>query len=143
MASSSTNNRIPVPKTPVMDPKTGFPTIPWYRYWLQPALNFIPTDGVVSIAQGGTGEITGQAAFNALAPAGSNGDMLIFEDGSWTVELASTTNIIEGSNLYFTAQRAEDAVGGILKNTGSITWSYLSGTSIKAQADLFYLMACQ
>lgn len=143
MASSSTNNVIPMPQSPCVDLKTGLPTIPWYRYWLQPSLGFIPTDGVVTIEQGGTGETTAEGAFNALAPAGSDGDVLVFLDGAWTAELLTTTLVPEGDNLYFTTLRAQDAVGGILKNSGSITWKYASGTSISAQADLFYLMACQ
>jgi len=57
---------------------------------------------------------------------------------------ATTDQLNEGQfNLYFTNRRAQDAVASILQNTGSITWTYTGGASIKAQADLFYLMACQ
>lgn len=36
----------------------------------------------------------------------------------------STTNLSEGSNLYFTDERAEDAVGGILTDTATIDFTY-------------------
>lgn len=36
----------------------------------------------------------------------------------------STTDLAEGTNLYFTDERAQDAVGSILTNSASVTWSY-------------------
>lgn len=48
-----------------------------------------------------------------------------------TVTLApfSTTNLAEGSNLYFTDERAEDAVGGILTDTATIDFTYNDGAN--------------
>jgi hypothetical protein len=39
----------------------------------------------------------------------------------------STTNVTEGSSLYFTTQRAQDAVGSTLTNSSTITHAYNSG----------------
>ncbi len=57
----------------------------------------------------------------------------------------TTDDVDEGQfNLYFTNLRAQNAVGGILQNTGSILLTYSGAPTapkISAQADLFYLMA--
>ena len=57
----------------------------------------------------------------------------------------TTDDVDEGQfNLYFTNLRAQNAVGGILQNTGSILFTYSGAPTapkISAQADLFYLMA--
>ena len=47
-----------------------------------------------------------------------------------TVSLAafSTTNLAEGANLYFTDERAQDAVGTILIDTATINFTYNDGT---------------
>jgi hypothetical protein len=39
----------------------------------------------------------------------------------------TTTNLTEGSNLYFTNERAQDAVGNILTNSSTISWTYNDG----------------
>lgn len=52
-----------------------------------------------------------------------------------TVTLApfSTTNLAEGSNLYFTDERAQDAVGNILTDTTSVDFTYNdAGNTISA-----------
>ncbi len=48
-----------------------------------------------------------------------------------TVTLApfSTTNLSEGSNLYFTDERAQDAVGGILTDSSRIDLTYNDGSN--------------
>lgn len=40
----------------------------------------------------------------------------------------TTTNINEGTNLYFTDERAQDAVGTILTDTASVDFTYNDGT---------------
>jgi hypothetical protein len=47
----------------------------------------------------------------------------VFFNGSSDITL-STTGITEGTNQYFTSERAQDAVGGILTNTPTITFTY-------------------
>ena len=39
----------------------------------------------------------------------------------------TTSNLLEGSNQYFTNERAQDAVGGILTNSSSVTLTYNDG----------------
>lgn len=51
--------------------------------------------------------------------------------GSFTcsdLNSCTTTNLPEGSNLYFTNERAQDAVGNILTNSPQITFTYNDGT---------------
>lgn len=43
----------------------------------------------------------------------------------------TTDDVAEGGSLYFTAQRAEDAVGGILANSANVTLTY-AGNAISA-----------
>jgi hypothetical protein len=59
MANVVTTTPIPVPRVPVVDLKTGFPTIPWYQYWLQPAFQSVSFDGVIGVTSGGTGLSSG------------------------------------------------------------------------------------
>lgn len=52
---------------------------------------------------------------------------------SATLELTTTDDLQEGQfNFYFTALRAQDAVGGILADSGNVTLTYIGGTSITA-----------
>lgn len=62
-----------------------------------------------------------------------------YNDGSNTltptISLASfsTTDLAEGSNLYFTNERAQDAVGGVLTDTATIDFTYNdAGNTISA-----------
>jgi hypothetical protein len=45
-------------------------------------------------------------------------------NGQTGVVVLTTTNVAEGTNLYFTDERAQDAVGGILTNGGAISFTY-------------------
>ncbi len=45
-------------------------------------------------------------------------------NGLTGVVVLTTSNISEGSNLYFSDERSQDAVGGILTNTAEITLTY-------------------
>lgn len=45
-------------------------------------------------------------------------------NGQTGTVVLTTTNIAEGSNLYFTDERAQDAVGSALGNTGTINLTY-------------------
>lgn len=61
-----------------------------------------------------------------------------------TVSLASfsTTNLAEGSNLYFSDERAQDAVGGIFVDSSTIDFTYNDGvpsiTAIVIDASITY-----
>jgi hypothetical protein len=63
-----------------------------------------------------------QAAASGTLTPGRNISGVFF-DGSVDITL-STTGITEGTNLYFTNERAQDAVGTILTNTATITLTY-------------------
>lgn len=49
-------------------------------------------------------------------------------NGATGVVVLTTTNINEGTNLYFTDERAQDAVGTILTDSSSIDFTYNDGT---------------
>jgi hypothetical protein len=109
-----------------------------YRVSNQPyTVDLAATDGAVigTNLWDSEGNLITQAQWNALLSGTS---------ASPSVNLANATtdDLDEGEyNLYFTNLRAQNAVGSILKNTGSIIFTYTTGASITAQADLFYLMA--
>lgn len=76
-----------------------------------------------------------EAAQDATAALIQNGTGIswVYNDGANTltptVTLApfSTTNLVEGTNLYFTDERAQDAVGATLTDTASVDLSYDDG----------------
>lgn len=49
-------------------------------------------------------------------------------NGETGAVVLSTTDIPEGSNLYYTDERAQDAVGGILSDSGDIDFTYTDAT---------------
>ncbi len=59
---------------------------------------------------------------------------LAYVDGSGTLTITvdlselSTSTLPEGSNLYFTDERAQDAVGGIVASTATVTMAYSDAT---------------
>lgn len=48
-------NFLPMPKVPVVDLKTGLPTIPWYQFWNQPNVQSLTITGTLGVTSGGTG----------------------------------------------------------------------------------------
>jgi hypothetical protein len=44
--------------------------------------------------------------------------------GAVSLSSFSTTNLTEGSNLYYTDERVDDRVSSLIRDTASITWSY-------------------
>lgn len=63
---------------------------------------------------------------------GSIAAAVTFVNGQTGVVMLTTADIPEVTNLYFTNARAQDAVGGILTNTSTISFTYTSHTSIAA-----------
>ncbi len=57
--------------------------------------------GVIPIANGGTGQITANAAYNALTPINTTGDLVIYGSNAAAIRLAAAT-----SGFIFTAQGA-------------------------------------
>jgi hypothetical protein len=82
-------NRIPMPQSPAVDLKTGYPTMPWYRYWNQPQFQSSGSDSVITIEEGGTGQTSASAAFTSLAPESADGDFLFFNGTQWQGESLS------------------------------------------------------
>ena len=64
----------------------------------------------------------------------AEGTNLYYTAGRFNTAFAakSTTDLAEGTNLYFTNLRAEDAVGGIVANSSKVSLTYVSGTSLTA-----------
>lgn len=56
-----------------------------------------------------------------------NSNAVTSVNGQTGVVVLSTTNISEGTNLYFTDERSQDAVGGILTNSTTISLTYNDG----------------
>lgn len=56
-------------------------------------------------------------------------DVVLSVNGQTGAVSLSTTNISEGSNLYFTDERAQDAVGTILADTSSVDFTYNDGAN--------------
>lgn len=92
------------------------------------------TRGAVTIRRGSAAdsdnvlEIQANAGTNTFTVTGS-GNVAISGNTTFagTVDL-TTTKIAEGTNLYFTDERAQDAVGLILTDTNDIELSYVDGT---------------
>lgn len=57
----------------------------------------------------------------------SNSNAVTSVNGQTGAVSLSTTNISEGTNQYFTDERAQDAVGGILTNTTTVSLTYNDG----------------
>lgn len=55
-------------------------------------------------------------------------DAVTSVNGQTGIVVLTTSNISEGSNLYFTDERAQDAVGTILVDTASVDLVYTDGT---------------
>ena len=65
-------------------PSTGVAAAPTFRSLVAsdiPSLPFSQITGTVPISQGGTGQITANAAYNALSPMTTNGDIIIRSGG--------------------------------------------------------------
>lgn len=76
------------------------------------------------------GQVNVNNAYDFPTTAGTTGQVLSY-DGSgnlvWTSIGAlsvTTSDIAEGVNLYFTQERAEDVIGGLIQNGTGLTWTY-------------------
>lgn len=114
---STTLNKLAAPLTPML--LRGGPEPTWDTLTSSDITDFneAAQDATASLIQNGTG-ITWvyNDASNTFTP---------------TVSLASfsTSNLSEGSNLYFTDERAQDAVGGMLTDTSEIDFTYNDGAA--------------
>ena len=67
---------------------------------------------------------TDWSTFNAKEPAIAAGTTAQYWRGDKTFQTLNTTVVPEGTNLYFTNERAQDAVGTILTDTASVDFTY-------------------
>lgn len=110
------------------------------------------TTGLLAIARGGTGVGTAQAAFDALSPVTTLGDV-IFRDASNNVRLAGNTTTAKqflsqtgtgavSAAPVWAAIDVADITGGNVKNTGTpgveqvAVWT--DSTTIKGDSNLFW-----
>lgn len=128
----------------------GAPGVPTFRAIVAadvPTLNQNTTGtasnvtGIVAIANGGTGQTTAVAAFDALSPATTKGDLIV-SDGTDNVRLAVGTNayvLTADSTVAAGVKWAASAGGGsnitaqgLWENAASITANYTIGTGNNA-----------
>jgi len=95
--------------------------------------------GTVAIANGGTGQTTAAAAFNALSPITSTGDLIIGNGANSATRLAIGANSYVLTSNGTTATWAAAAGGGsnitalgLWENNASITANYTIGTGNNA-----------
>jgi len=95
--------------------------------------------GTVAIANGGTGQTTATAAFNALSPITSTGDLIIGNGANSATRLAIGANSYVLTSNGTTATWAASAGGGsnitalgLWENNASITANYTIGTGNNA-----------
>lgn len=74
------------------------------------------------------GRITsiGTVAISAIPGGGTVNDYLR-GDSSWAP--LDTTAVVEGSNLYFTAERTDDRVAALIQNGTGLAWTYNDGAN--------------
>jgi len=61
-----------------------------------------------------------------------NSNAVVSVNGQTGIVSLVTSDIPEGTNLYFTNLRAQDAVGAIVANSSKVSLTYVSGTSLTA-----------
>lgn len=91
--------------------------------------------GTLGIANGGTGQITASAAYNALSPMTTTGDLEYYSPTGSAVRLAIGTNgqvlaVSSGIPTWTTVGTASYSVN--VGPAGSIAWSLISGTTYNA-----------
>jgi len=88
--------------------------------------------GTVAIANGGTGQTTASAAFNALSPVTSTGDLII---GNGT---NSSTRLAIGTNGYVLTSNGTTASWAAATGGGGVTWQSVQTTGFTATAGNAY-----
>lgn len=82
--------------------------------------------GGASPGGGGGGGVTDHGLLSGLADDDHLQYLTSPRANTW-LATKTTSNLLEGSNQYFTNERAQDAVGGILTNSSSVTLTYNDG----------------
>ena len=109
--TGSPTSRIPMPQSPVVDLKTGYARMEWYRYFNQPNFQNVTLSGSISVANGGTGltsgipggvlTFVGPTTIASSASLGTNQIVLGGGTGvpSTPVGLGSQTSVLHGGNV--------------------------------------------
>ena len=83
--------------------------------------SILTSNTAVTIAQGGTGQTTASAAFNALSPITSTGDLIIGNG------VNSATRLAIGTNGYVLTSNGTTATWSAVTGTGTVTSVNVSG----------------
>ena len=83
--------------------------------------SILTSNTAVTIAQGGTGQTTASAAFNALSPVTSTGDLIIGNG------VNSSTRLAIGTNGYVLTSNGTTATWSAISGTGTVTSVNVSG----------------
>ncbi len=107
----------------------------------------------ITDATEGIQDVVGAFIRNGTGLAWTYNDSSNYLSGDVSLSSFSTTNLSEGSNLYFTNERAQDAVGGALQNgtgfvftyndagnyiSGDVSLSAFSTTNLSEGSNLYY-----
>ena len=93
-------------------------------------------NGIVPIAKGGTGNVTAAAAFNALSPLTTTGDMLFFSGGSSRLPIGTLGQVLTVSAGGLPTWVTGGGGGGITELTGEVTAGPGSGSQVATIAAL-------
>ena len=83
--------------------------------------SILTSNTAVTITQGGTGQTTASAAFNALSPVTSTGDLIIGNG------VNSSTRLAIGTNGYVLTSNGTTATWSAISGTGTVTSVNVSG----------------
>lgn len=109
---------------------TNTPTLANTDTGVAGAVYYVTDSGTVNFG-------AGAMVFNAGDKVANNGttwdkwdmtDSVVSVNGQSGVVVLSTSNIAEGSNLYFTDERAQDAVGAMTANSSTVSLTYVDAT---------------
>jgi hypothetical protein len=98
------------------------------------------TQWVVAIvgAKGDTGDVG--AGLPPTSPADEGKTIFVTSTGSTELRIPSTTDVTEGTNLYYTDQRVEDVIATLDTDSLSEGQNNLYYTNNRVYAPLFFLM---
>jgi hypothetical protein len=79
-------------------------------------------------SQNGALSSTDWTTFNSKEPAITSGTTLQYWRGDKSFQTLDTLAVTENTNLYFTDERAQDAIGSMVTNSSKVSLTYVDGT---------------
>ena len=79
-------------------------------------------------SQNGALSSTDWSTFNGKEPAITSGTTLQYWRGDKSFQTLDTLAVTENTNLYFTDERAQDAIGSMVANSSKVSLTYVDGT---------------